>query len=793
MNEPLLPAPPPIRRRFSPGDILRVLVGLGFLVIGLLLATVAKETLSGVESDVVEAVSRLPDEIEHGVFATAQLLATLFPLAVLLLVIWRRNWRLLVSLFAASVLASVATQLIERWLGVRETVNVLAERAVVGSWLIDPNFPSTSYLAAAAGWVAAGTPWLPVRWRRAAWWWIALLVVLRIVGSGDPALDVVLAVALGVVLGTLVLLVAGSPNQEPDPAELLASLRAVGMDPSVVERIPGTGRASAFVVTERQGSVAQVKLRTPHDRSADLLERLYQAVRLRSSEISPPFSTLKRRVEHEALMLASSRAAGARTLSVLSVGTTPSGSAFIVMDQPQGVIASELDTAQLTSATVRDFWVQLGALHHARIAHRAPGLDRIAVDVESEEVCFVDLDEADLAAPPRDRARDIAVALVDLALSVGAEAAVSSALDVEGIDVTSALPLLQPLALPSPVRARLRADKSVLEKLRTEIQEQTGAPLPELDRLERFSTRTVVMIVAAALAFYALLPQLASIDTTIEAFGDAEPLWIPAILGAAAVTYVFATVSLLGSVGIALPFFASLRASVATAFASLVGPATTGRMALSVRFLQRAGLDSADASASVVLNSVAGLVTHLLLMFSFFAWTGSSSIGGFSLPEANTVLLVLAVVAAVLAFSAVLGPIRRRILAPAGRVARQAGGYVALVVQSPVRVLALLGGSSLITLSYVAALVFSIEAFGGGIAVPQIAAAYLGAAAIANLAPTPGGLGALEAAMIAALTGFGLEDGTAVSSVLTFRLGTFWLPIIPGWLAFRWMQNNDEL
>ncbi|MCO4836289.1 MAG: UPF0104 family protein, partial [Acidimicrobiaceae bacterium] len=189
----------------------------------------------------------------------------------------------------------------------------------------------------------------------------------------------------------------------------------------------------------------------------------------------------------------------------------------------------------------------------------------------------------------------------------------------------------------------------------------------------------------------------------------------------------------------------------------------------------------------------AGLVTHLLLMFSFFAWTGSSSIGGFSLPEANTVLLVLAVVAAVLAFSAVLGPIRRRILAPAGRVARQAGGYLALVVQSPVRVLALLGGSSLITLSYVAALVFSIEAFGGGIAVPQIAAAYLGAAAIANLAPTPGGLGALEAAMIAALTGFGLEDGTAVSSVLTFRLGTFWLPIIPGWLAFRWMQNNDEL
>ena len=265
------------------------------------------------------------------------------------------------------------------------------------------------------------------------------------------------------------------------------------------------------------------------------------------------------------------------------------------------------------------------------------------------------------------------------------------------------------------------------------------------------------------------------------------------MLVASAASYFFATISFLGSLDTVLPFLASFRATVATAFTSLVGPSTAGKMALTVRFLQRAGMNSTDATASVALNSIAGLVTHLLLMFSFFAWTGSSSLGGFSLPDANTLLLILAAVALVVAIASLLGPIRRRFVIPAGQALRRAGGYVAAVAQSPIRVLALLGGSSMITLSYVTALVFSVEAYGGGISVPHIGAAYLGAAAIANLAPTPGGLGALEAAMIAALTGFGLDDGVAVSSVLTFRLGTFWLPILPGWISFRWMTTHDEL
>jgi len=46
---------------------------------------------------------------------------------------------------------------------------------------------------------------------------------------------------------------------------------------------------------------------------------------------------------------------------------------------------------------------------------------------------------------------------------------------------------------------------------------------------------------------------------------------------------------------------------------------------------------------------------------------------------------------------------------------------------------------------------------------------------------------------LAALTAAGLDKETAVPAVFLFRLATFWLPILPGWLAFTWLQRTDRI
>jgi uncharacterized protein (TIRG00374 family) len=108
-------------------------------------------------------------------------------------------------------------------------------------------------------------------------------------------------------------------------------------------------------------------------------------------------------------------------------------------------------------------------------------------------------------------------------------------------------------------------------------------------------------------------------------------------------------------------------------------------------------------------------------------------------------------------------------------------------------VISLIYGQVGITMSFILTLAAAVAAFGGGVSFPEIGAAYLVAAALGSAAPTPGGLGAVEAALVGALTGYGMSSGTAVSAVLTFRLVTYWLPMLPGWLTFQQMQRREEI
>ena len=65
---------------------------------------------------------------------------------------------------------------------------------------------------------------------------------------------------------------------------------------------------------------------------------------------------------------------------------------------------------------------------------------------------------------------------------------------------------------------------------------------------------------------------------------------------------------------------------------------------------------------------------------------------------------------------------------------------------------------------------------------------------IAERSPQPGGaeLVRLEDRGGAGrgLTGVGMQDGPLVSAVLLYRLATYWLPVLPGWLSWRLLQHR---
>jgi hypothetical protein len=83
-------------------------------------------------------------------------------------------------------------------------------------------------------------------------------------------------------------------------------------------------------------------------------------------------------------------------------------------------------------------------------------------------------------------------------------------------------------------------------------------------------------------------------------------------------------------------------------------------------------------------------------------------------------------------------------------------------------------------------------AFGHRIGLGYLLVGYVVAYSIGTLAPTPGGLGAVEGLLIALYVGFGVPSAAAVSVVLVYRIINFWLPIPPGFVAYLVVQPGRQ-
>jgi undecaprenyl-diphosphatase len=248
---------------------------------------------------------------------------------------------------------------------------------------------------------------------------------------------------------------------------------------------------------------------------------------------------------------------------------------------------------------------------------------------------------------------------------------------------------------------------------------------------------------------------------------------------------------LAGGVPERLPFGPNLAAQMASSFVNRVTPANVGGMALNVRFLQKAGVPSAQAVTGIGLNVAAGGVAHLGLLVLFVAWAGQSDTNAFKIPSSSKLLVIIAVVLAVVGLIAATRWGRRMIRTHVVSFFRQSWHSLVVLAHSPTKIAALVGGSIGVSLAYICALAAAIAAFDGGVSFAQVGAVYLGSSVVAAAAPTPGGLGAMEAALVAGLTGVGMEPSIAVAAVLSYRLLTYWLPVLPGWLAFHYLERRD--
>ena len=262
----------------------------------------------------------------------------------------------------------------------------------------------------------------------------------------------------------------------------------------------------------------------------------------------------------------------------------------------------------------------------------------------------------------------------------------------------------------------------------------------------------------------------------------ADLAWFGLALIGSALTYVASSLNLVAFVPQRVSIIRGALVELSGAFIGLVTPPTVGHLAVNARYLSRQGVDGVTTATAVALSQVVNLLTTITLLVVAVLITGS---GGPKLkvvpgPRLLAVLGGLIVILVVLLTA--VRPTKELFFKRVWPRIRGVWPQLLEVLSQPVRLVEGVGGNILLTGSYVLALIASLHAVGAHPPIIATAAVFMAGNAVGSAAPTPGGIGAIEAVMTAGLTAIGVPAHDAVPGVLIFRVATFYLPILPGWV-----------
>ncbi|CAN5557141.1 lysylphosphatidylglycerol synthase transmembrane domain-containing protein [soil metagenome] len=775
-----------------PTDIVRLILAGAALVVLVLLATRHAGEVRSVAVDLVNLVNQLPRWLRDLLLGTTQLLAIVVP--VLLVVVLVRTPKLLAIALGAAIAAAGIMATIQTWLddAVPSQVVRVTERP---SWIIGAAFPSGAYLAGFTAVLIVQGPVLSRGWRRAAFGGLGIAVLSRVVSAVAVPLNVAVTLTVGAVVGSAALVVLGSPRRTASRRAVLTGLARAGFPADRIEACEvGANHARTFVATTGSGRRAFIKLLGRDERDAYLILRILKVLRVKDLDDLRPSWSPGDLVEHEAFSALLAARTGASVPQVLAAGTTRGGDGLVVMEVIAGGRLSALPLEAVTDELLDQVWAQVALLHRQGMAHRWLTSSQILVDpaATEPEVTLVDFRWVAHQADAHQLAADVAMLTTSLALIVGADRSVAAVARALGEDeLAAALPLVQPLAMPSDVRDAIGDQKHVLPAVRSRLQAAAGGVDYQLADIERVNVRQLAGLAGAVVAVYTLLSFASSWSEITHAMGQVSLWSLPGLVVLAAIPYLAGAATFMSVAPQRLPYGEVVRLMVGQSFLNRFTPANAGGMALRVRYLQKRGGDLGTAAAGVALTSVASGIGQVAVLATFAAWAGSSA-GGlhFSLPRASTAAVALLAVA-VLGGLVWLTPWGRRVV---GRrietTVRQVWTTLRNLSRQPARFLTLFSTTIASKVAMIAAFSEASRAVDISLSFPKLGLLYLTASSLASAAPTPGGVGAVEAALTAALTGAGVPATDALSAVFLFRLVTYWLPVPFGWWSLHRLQRT---
>lgn len=650
--------------------------------------------------------------------------------------------------------------------------------------------PRSAVIAALA---SVSTPYLTRLSRNTSWVLVVLVAAANVFLGQNLPVGAFAGVVLGWGMGKLFHIVLGAPGRRASESALQKAVEQAGLlGARVVPVHRGLLRPQEYEIIAADGALFRMKTVRRLHRRAGPLHRVSNALASIDVEHGPALSTPLHEVEHEAYIALLAERAGVGTVPVVLAGEIEHGPPFLISRAVEGQPLSSLPANGVSESLLDAIWACVRALGSVPIAHQDLRAQNILVDAAGQPR-ISSFTFSRVGGAPGSYRQDAAELLVSLASVVGPDRAVASIRRAFSREVLlDVLPYLQRMVLHRRLRRQLAPGSGVLAKLREGLAEEIGAPVPSLRLPVRPST--IIVLLVGGLAVYLLLPELSNIDQVLVllARGDTRWLIVTVLIGFLAI--LASAVSLLGSCVRRLPIRKTIVVQIAAAFTGRTTAAGLGFYRINWVYLERIGLRGPQIVAAIGVNRiVTGLVGATGTILGIVVIGGAVPVGDVNVVLAWPVLVAVGalLLAVVLFLASPFG--RRKVVSPGVAWVREISQEIIPLLRNPLRAVQLTAGCTAYLLLLAASLATTLAAFTPDFPLVPVLAVFIVGSTLGQLAPTPGGLGAVEAAMIAGLTAIGVAPSNAVAAVLGSRLLTYWLPVLPGVVTFRILQHRGVL
>ena len=658
---------------------------------------------------------------------------------------------------------------------------------------LNAGYPVTQ-LAVAITVAATVLPYLSRPVHRLVWFLVAVAVLAAVCGGEALPVNAISSIALGWGVAAGLHLAVGSPLGLPSAAEVTEWIADLHIAVANVARAPRqVWGVEQFTGRDPAGKPVELSVYGRDASDARVLAKLWRFCMYRDSGPTLILDRLQQ-VEHEAYLTLMAGRAGVFVPDVLAAGQFgPSRDAALVSRMPDGSALSQADGAGLTDGTLDEILRAVLRLRAAGLAHGALGGD--AIVVSDRGICLRSFRCASASAPASRLDTDLAAALAAMAVRAGAErTAAAAARILDAGTARGALVHLQRSALDPGTVAALKEHKHLLPRLREALASGAGIDVPDLAEVKRVSWANLLFAVGSLIGIWAIIGVLSGAGDALEAIKGASWGWVALAFVFSQLPVVAEGWALLGAAVGQLPFGRCVALETSNTFTALVG-GNVAVFAVRVRFFQRQGYDAAAAVSSGAIATAASWTVKTLLFliaipFAAGTFQAPSSSGG----RQNAVWIILGVILAAGIVAALISLVPRLRRLASSRIRPHLlniWANVKTIAAEPRRLVYVLVGSTLAQLLLILALGASLHAVGQRASIATLITVNTLAAIVGGAVPVPGGLGVVEAGLIAGLTSAGVPQDQAAAAVLIQRFFAAYLPPVWGWVTLAWMRRRE--